>query len=99
MSNIILEVKNLCIDFVSKQSTFRAVDGLSFLLEKGKTLGIVGESGSGKSVSVLSVMRLLNEKNVHYKGEIHFIENDKKVDFLKLTEHNKCGFIVEIVLG
>jgi peptide/nickel transport system ATP-binding protein len=102
MNNTILEIKNLCIDFVSKKSTFRAVSGLSFSLEKGKTLGIVGESGSGKSVSVLSVMRLLPEKNVCYEGEINFIENNKKIDFLKLTEKqmrfyrgNRIGMIFQ----
>lgn len=98
----LLDVKNLCIDFVSKKSTFRAVNGLSFSLEKGKTLGIVGESGSGKSVSMLSIMRLLSEKNVRYEGEINFIETDKKTNFLKLTEKqmrfyrgNRIGMIFQ----
>ncbi|MDR0368550.1 MAG: ABC transporter ATP-binding protein, partial [Bacteroidales bacterium] len=98
----ILEVNNLCLDFVSKKSTFRAVNNLSFSLEKGKTLGIVGESGSGKSVSMLSIMRLLPEKNVRYGGEINFVEQNKKTDFLKLTEKqmrfyrgNRIGMIFQ----
>ena len=88
MSNIILNVNNLCLDFVSKKSTFRAVNGLSFSLEKGKTLGIVGESGSGKSVSMLSIMRLLPSANIHYEGEINFFENDKEINLLQLSEND-----------
>ena len=83
---MLLNVNNLCLDFVSKKSTFRAVNGLSFSLEKGKTLGIVGESGSGKSVSMLSIMRLLPSANVHYEGEINFFENDKEINLLQLSE-------------
>lgn len=55
----LLEINNLVIDFHSEQGMTRAVDGISFFLNKGETLGIVGESGSGKSVSSLSIMRLL----------------------------------------
>ena len=58
MDNI-LEIKNLVIDFESKDSTFRAVDDISLKIEKGKTLSLVGESGSGKSVTALSVVDLM----------------------------------------
>ena len=102
MNDTILEVKKLCLDFVSKESTFRAVNELSFSLERGKTLGIVGESGSGKSVSVLSIMRLLSEKNIRYEGEIHFLEKNKKTDLLQLSERqmrfyrgNRIGMIFQ----
>ena len=65
----ILEIKNLVIDFESKESTFRAVDQISLEIAKGKTLSLVGESGSGKSVTALSVLQLLPEGTVRYSKE------------------------------
>jgi microcin C transport system ATP-binding protein len=55
----LLEVENLAITFGAGATTTKAVDGVSFTLEKGKTLALVGESGSGKSVTALAVPRLL----------------------------------------
>ncbi len=55
----ILEVRNLVTAFDTEQGRIRAVDGVTFFVKKGQTLGIVGESGCGKSVTALSVMRLL----------------------------------------
>jgi len=55
----ILEVKNLQTHFHTPNGIIRAVDGVSFSVDQGKTLGIVGESGSGKSVTSLSIMQLL----------------------------------------
>lgn len=55
----LLEVKNLKTYFKTEEGIVKAVDGVSFNLEKGKTLGIVGESGCGKSVTSLSIMRLI----------------------------------------
>jgi ABC-type microcin C transport system duplicated ATPase subunit YejF len=65
----ILEIKNLVIDFESKESTFRAVDDISLSIEKGKTLSLVGESGSGKSVTALSILQLLPEGTVRYSKD------------------------------
>jgi peptide/nickel transport system ATP-binding protein len=65
-----LEINNLSIEFPSANGATRAVDGISFVLNKGETLGIVGESGSGKSVTALSVMRLLPEAGKITSGEI-----------------------------
>ena len=55
----VLSVEDLRIQFRVAEGTLRAVDGVSFTLERGKTLGVVGESGSGKTVSALSILRLL----------------------------------------
>src|SRR4029079_18578496 len=55
----VLEVENLQTFFYTRAGLAKAVDGVSFSLERGKTLAIVGESGCGKSVTALSLMRLV----------------------------------------
>ncbi|MGH3114032.1 MAG: ATP-binding cassette domain-containing protein, partial [Gaiellaceae bacterium] len=54
-----LEVNDLQTYFFTREGVVRAVDGVSFSLEKGQTLGLVGESGCGKSVTALSIMGLI----------------------------------------
>ncbi len=65
---IILEVEDLRTYFATRWGTVKAVDGVSFNLRKGETLGIVGESGSGKSVTSLSLMRLVQSPPGHIVG-------------------------------
>src|SRR5215470_17188141 len=55
----LLEVKNLRTHFHTRGGVVKAVDGVTFNIQEGETLGVVGESGSGKSVTALSVMRLV----------------------------------------
>jgi oligopeptide transport system ATP-binding protein len=72
-----LEVNNLKTHFKTQDGLVKAVDGVSFSLEEGETLGIVGESGSGKSVTALSVMQLNPAPPVTYpEGEILFEGQD-----------------------
>lgn len=59
MSEKLIEVKNLKTQFNGKNGIVTAVDGVSFSVERGRTLGIVGESGCGKSVTSMSIMRLI----------------------------------------
>lgn len=58
-NDVVLQVEELRTQFRTKWGTVKAVDGISFDLRRGETLGIVGESGSGKSVTMLSLMRLI----------------------------------------
>jgi peptide/nickel transport system ATP-binding protein len=85
--NKILEIKNLCVEFESDDSTVKAVDNLCVELEKGEILGIVGESGSGKSVSALSIMKLIpNPPGRISNGEILYSFDEKMIDLRKLSE-------------
>lgn len=65
-----MEVRNLKTYFYTEEGVVRAVDGLSYGLARGETLGLVGESGCGKSVSALSVMRLIASPGRIVEGEI-----------------------------
>ena len=77
MSKPLLQVRDLCIDFVLEDRTIEAVKGASFELAAGETLAIVGESGSGKSVTALALTRLLPVPPAEIKrGEILFDEQN-----------------------
>jgi peptide/nickel transport system ATP-binding protein len=78
-----LEVHDLRVHFQVHDGTLPAVDGVSFTLERGRTLGVVGESGSGKTVSALAILRLLETPPADFKsGRIMFGGRD----ILKLSD-------------
>jgi peptide/nickel transport system ATP-binding protein len=77
----LLEVHDLKVSFRTEDGLIQAVDGVSLSLSEGETLGIVGESGSGKSVTMMSVMRLINDPNARFEGEVVY----KGRDLMKLT--------------
>jgi oligopeptide/dipeptide ABC transporter ATP-binding protein len=66
----VLEVKNLKTWFFTDEGVVKAVDDVSFTVEKGKTLGIVGESGCGKSVTAMSISRLVSPPGRIVSGEV-----------------------------
>src|SRR5262245_21192545 len=73
----LLEVKNLRTYFDSEDGVVKAVDGISFELKGGETLGIIGESGSGKSVTNLSIIRLVPDPpGKIVSGEVIFNDSD-----------------------
>ncbi len=73
----LLEVKDLHTQFFTREGVVKAVDGISFTVEAGKTLGIVGESGCGKSVTALSLMGLIPKPPARIvKGSVNFLGRD-----------------------
>src|SRR4051794_4119951 len=68
----LLSVRNLKTYFAQDEGTVRAVDGVSFDVAPGATLGIVGESGCGKSVTARSILRIVDRPGRIVDGEIHF---------------------------
>jgi peptide/nickel transport system ATP-binding protein len=72
----LLEVDDLRVQFETEDGIVKAVDGVSFSVDRGKVLGIVGESGSGKSVSMLTVMGLSRARNAKITGAARFDGQD-----------------------
>ena len=94
----LLQVIDLHTSFTTDKGEVRAVNGVSFTLEEGKTLGIVGESGSGKSVTAYSIMRILEQNGHITSGKILFEGEDithysqKQMNVFRGT---KCAMIFQ----
>lgn len=92
MQERLLTVKNLKTHFYLASGILRAVDGVSFTLDKGETLGIIGESGSGKSVTASSIIQLLPPAAKIVDGNIHFngidVRSLNKKELLELRGRN-----------
>lgn len=89
MSQPVVRVENLETTFFLKNGAFKAVNGISYSINKGKTLGIVGESGCGKSVTSFSLMRLIERPGKITNGKFHlngievFSQSESQVQHLR----------------
>lgn len=96
---MLLEVKNLSVEFESDDQLVRAVDDLSFTLERGHVLGLVGESGCGKSASCMSIPRLLPSPPARIpSGRVIFDGHDllsMPINELRAIRGNKIGVIFQ----
>jgi oligopeptide/dipeptide ABC transporter ATP-binding protein len=82
MPEKLLQVEDLRVRFTTEDGIVRAVDGVSFELERGKVLGIVGESGSGKSVTAMTILGLTRGVNAEFEGAVTY----KGDDLLTMSE-------------
>ena len=95
----LLEVKNLCTQFFTQDGVVNAVNGISYTLDEGETLGVVGESGCGKSVGVMSLIKLIpSPPGKVVDGEVMFDGQD----LLRMSDNeirsirgNKIGMIFQ----
>src|SRR5688572_30929514 len=90
----LLSVRGLKTYFMQDEGTVKAVDGVSFDLQPGATLGIVGESGCGKSVTARSILRIVDRPGRIVDGEIHFRRragdgSGQVVDLAKLEPNSR----------
>ena len=93
MTEPVLDVRQLQVQFATESEPVVAVDELSFQLKKGEKLGIVGESGSGKSVTSLAIMGLVPPPGRITKGEILFTPEGKPaVDLLQINEAERRSY-------
>ncbi len=76
MTEPLLQIRGLCVDFETREGTFRALDGVELELHSGETLGLVGESGSGKTLTALAVLSLVPAPGRIVGGEILFRGRD-----------------------
>src|ERR1700744_2223056 len=84
MTDAVLSVRNLKVDFATRRSVLHAINGVSFDIAKGEVLGVVGESGAGKSVTGLAVIGLIDPPGRLCSGEIYL--SGQRIDNLPPEE-------------
>src|SRR4029079_1127977 len=95
-STPLLEVTNLETHFHTEEGTLRAVDGVSFRLDRGRTLALVGESGCGKSVTAQSVLRLINPPGRIVGGSIRLHRSDGEPPLEVLEERENSAALFDL---
>ena len=96
-NKVILDIQNLYTEFHTQDGIVKAVNGISYALGEGETLGVVGESGCGKSVSMLSVMRLLPQPPAEIMADgINFFDRNL-LEFTENEMHNVRGSQIAMI--
>jgi oligopeptide/dipeptide ABC transporter ATP-binding protein len=100
MSNL-LEIQNLKVHFFTDEGVVKAVDGMSFSIERGKTLCVVGESGSGKSVCARAILQLVRTPGKIVDGSIvyHMALDDGKAKRMDITALDPRGWEIRGIRG
>src|SRR6266567_9159571 len=99
---LLLSVSNLKAYFPQDEGTVKAVDGVSFDLYSGRTLGIVGESGCGKSITARSILRIVDRPGRIVEGEIRFRRpgpNGSAADVVDLAKLEPNGAEMRAIRG
>ena len=91
-----LSVENLSVTFRTEDGIVQAVEGVSLIVERGKTLAIVGESGSGKSVTAQAIMGLLNRQQARVSGEI-WLDGQELVGLKQSEMQNLMGSQIAMI--
>ncbi len=100
MTDKILKIKNLHVEFKTPAGSFHAVKNVSFDIERGQTVALVGESGSGKSVTALSAMRLLPYPTAYHREESSILFNGEELinkgeSFMRIIRGQQIGMIFQ----
>jgi oligopeptide/dipeptide ABC transporter ATP-binding protein len=98
MAERLLEVRGLKVQFATEDGLVKAVDGVSFELDRGQVLGIVGESGSGKSVTSMTLLGLTRDVNSRFDGEVLYKGRnliDLSEDELQAIRGNEIAMIFQ----
>ena len=82
----LLSVRELAVEFRTRTGTVKALENISFHINKGETLGIVGESGSGKSVLALAILGILDQAGYVTAGDVLWSQNTETYNLLKMPE-------------
>ena len=99
MEEYLLNVENLVVEYITESETVHAVNGISFKMKKGETLGLVGETGAGKTTTALSIMRLLPPKVGVIKSGVIELEDSNllelKEDSMRKIRGNRIAMIYQ----
>ena len=90
MSDTLIDVRNLKTYFPTDEGVVKAVDDVSLVIPRGKTLGLVGESGCGKSVTAMSIIRLISPPGRIYGGSITMQSRGVSLPLEKISEPELC---------
>ena len=104
MSEPLLEINNLKVEFDVRDGVVHAVDGVTFTINRGETLGVIGESGCGKSITAKAVMRMVPKPGKIPAGRIVYHRRDKynpdkAVEVINLTDLDPNGERIRHIRG
>ncbi len=101
MSDVLLEVKDLRIQFATNEGIVKAVDGVDLTIERGKTLCLVGESGCGKSVTARAFLQIISKPGKIVSGSMRYCQNkaDGRAEVIDLATLNPRGEEIRAIRG